>query len=81
MDELIQQFKSLYPDIKIQKEPMTSKKKLLSYEELYQVNSSTVFNSKGIEGIPPEIFKDWHQNYRIFQIMKGNTAEINTICY
>lgn len=78
MDDLVRKFKHLCQNAPIVEEPLTSKK-LLSYEKLYQVNSCTVFKSKEIDGIPFGILKDWRWNYCIFQIMKGNESEINTI--
>lgn len=81
-DTIISQFKDLVPNLKIRQQPAASLKKLLEFENQFQINTVFVINEDTIIGdtkIKKEILQEWIDTFRIFDMHNGNMSKINHI--
>lgn len=82
--EMIEFFRTNYPEIKIQYQPESALNELLDYENRYHMNTLEALHLK--EKIGEEIhFSDdylylekWESAYRTYEIFKGDMSLINT---
>lgn len=87
MEDLINKFKELMPNIQINSQPETSFSKILEYEKQYNMNTKDALQL--YINLDEEVHHndrfaylcEWISQLNIYRIHKGNELLINTISY